>query len=238
MDRRRILATSSSGGPLSWFYADAAYVTVTAGKVVVWNDRLGSGSFIRQPNSALEPTWEASGGWDVTHSSVSFPGSAHELVTTGSRLGGLVGAFSLLSTLQTTDTVNNTTLAAWYNAGGTQWVAIKTVATAGNAFLRVERNNGVTLTGATGSIVLGGGHRRIGVSFDGSRVTTYVDTVRDINAQSLGSAVPATDRFALGWSGIDFSPQCRLTEALIYSSAVSAGVVTAYQASSLTNWGA
>jgi hypothetical protein len=238
MDRRVTLASQSSGNLIAWYYARLSSVSlIGATGVRFWFDRSGRGNTLSAPSSE-EPTWEASGGWDGSHSSINFPGgSTHSVQRTSGQLAALTGAFGILSTFQNTDTANNTNICAWF--GPSHWTAVRTFPSAGNAFLRVERFDGTTLVGATGSIALGSGHRRIAVSFDGSRVSTWVDAVQDLNNSSLsGVGSIVTNTFSIGWGGNPFSCNARFTEMQVFASTISALTVQGYQASSLINWGA
>lgn len=241
MDRRIVMATQSSGAMLAWYYASIEQITLVGATSLVrqWRDRASGGSNLTA--DLLEnPTWEASGGWDGSHPSVRFSGGAtHELSATKGQLANLRGAFGILATFQNQDTANNTTLFAWHPAAGGQWVAVTTTPSAGNAFLRVERFDGANLVGATGSINLGTGHRRIAVSFDGTRVSTWVDAVQDLNGSSLaGVGAILSDTWTIGWGDLPFSCNARFVEVQVFRTTLSARDVAGYQAASLNNWGA
>jgi hypothetical protein len=234
MDRRQLLNTvSGDSGPVAWWSAQSSYVSRVGANVLTWFDRTGNGNQLSRIGGF--PQYESTGGWGVGYPDVMTTGGSDELGNSTGLVSRITGAFSVLMTFQNLDVVNPTSVLAWHNAANTQWAAIRTSAATGT--LNVERTDGVTLVSATGSALLGTGHRRVAVSFDGQRVTTWLDGVLDIVAVNINPGPLSLGRLSLSWPGLFAAADARFTEVRIFSSAIAPSVVAAYQTSSLADWG-
>jgi hypothetical protein len=235
------LVTWWSAGLTFCFEDDAGTDTCeNADGVAVLQDRSGLAQNLTQTTAASRPQFE-SAGWNGTQPSALFDGAGDVLQrTSGTLLTSFAGsdtAFTVFLTLQSTTATLNQSILCWDNSTpGNELITVRTDNT-GNNLLRVQRTDTAAATVTrTGTIALTTSRRRIVVFFSGTSVTTWVDSVVDINNLAMDVGTLTTlNRFRFG-NGTAGSFAGRIAECLVYTGDKSAHVAN-YQTYSVATWG-
>jgi len=219
------MATSALGrrggmslGYLAWYYAHPAYVLIDGdGLVQQWSDR-GPGAYNLTKDALNRPTWEASGGWSASKSSILFPG-AKDIGTTGALgtfFNGSDMPYWVAVTGEITSLATERTIVAWDNAGSVESRCTLTATDGFAQFTRVDDGAGSASATATGGGVTINTHRRMGWSFAGTTVSAWVDSTKVLNGAACNVGTCTFSQFRIGEGlGGPNSLVGRLTEVVI-----------------------
>jgi hypothetical protein len=249
--RRRVLMATSvrrNSMPLSalaWFYAAPQYVEIDGSELVAtWRDRGPNGLNLSAALAGERPSWESAGGWSASKSSIFFPGGKN--LGNGFALGAFFNGedvpFWMFATCAVTDLTTERTIASWDDSVGLVAQSKCSVsATDGfSQYRRVDDASGSALQTATGNGCGVGTRRRMGWSFNGTQITTYMDQIVTLNNAAADVGTLTANRLRVGdgnGPGAD-SFLGRIVEIVIGVGAATVSDWTRYYSYSLGEWGA
>ncbi len=246
MDRRAVIAGSGSGWspqsatPIAWFYAATPYVTLNGASVSGWLDRSGNGNNLDQSSAPSQPTWESSGGWSSSKSSIKFLAQSLNSVS-GPLLTVFSGnskPFTVLATVQVLAFADPATVVSWDD---TLITARQNCTVTASQFISAKREDdiGSSHTVTASILPVGTGHVRLAYVFSPSQFDLYVNGAVAISDGGFIVNTCTFTRFRLG-DGPEVGPDSingRIAEVVIYPRALAASEVAAYYSYSLNEWG-
>jgi hypothetical protein len=225
--------TPANLAPNCWIYAAAEFVTLSGSSVSRIEDRSGNGNYFDQSSGPSQPTWEASGGWSASTSSILFSGHnlGNNVTPVFSFLNGADKAFSVLTTCQMTSYANLNTIISWDDSPTLAARNSLTIDTSQHIGFKREDDSTATKSGTAASPSVGTGHIRLVWVFSGTTMNCYVDGAVSLAASDgdLGTMTFARARIGDGIEAGSDTLNGRITEVVIVPRAILGSEVTLYQ---------
>lgn len=224
----------SVSGMLAWYDASRGVIQ-SSNAVSQWSDQSGHGYHLIQSVLANKPTYQAT-GWNSTYPAISFDGIDDVLTNVSSGFAdypnGTNIPVSIFLTLNVSSTTNVRTIFTWANdPANTNFVGFF-IDTAHH--MRPDLNG----VGPTGTTVADGGNKRLAYVAGSGTVSTYVDSILDINGASFSGTTGGENKVYVGLSSIGTSPFVGvISEIIIYSSKLTVSDFNQYRIYSAAKWG-
>lgn len=237
--------TPNALAPLLWMYASPATLRLTAaGEVEDLLDRSPAKNDLQQLGVGVHP--EVIDNWRRGKPAIYFSATSGGPFlpakdTTGTLItvpSGTDRPFSALITLQLELPTVDQVILNWDHSSGGNAQSIVRVDNAGGGCLRYARTDDASAAAnVTGTVVLGGGVRRLGVIFTGTTASLLVDSVLDVNNAACDVGASTYNRWRIGTGpGIDaLTAPC--PECVIVPRAISLAEWAQYYQYSLGQWG-
>lgn len=229
--RRRVIMSTSQKprggqplGALAWYYASSEFVTLDANVTVTeWRDRGPYGFHLTSAVEEERPAWEQIGGWSAEKSSLLFSG-AKNLATAGplaTRFNGSDVPLWAVATIRLTTLTQDRTVLAWDNLTAECEMGLQDT-TGFSLFTRTDDAAGSVTATATSGGATSGTHRRVGWSFAGTTVSSWIDATQTLDNAACNVGACTFNRLRLGEGlGIADTFVGRMVEVVI-----GAGVLT------------
>jgi hypothetical protein len=222
-----------------WDAKDIKTITQADGYLSQWNDKSGLGRNFTQITDVSQPEYETT-GWDGKPS-ILFNGADGYMIA-DAVAADFTGDDKPCTVIMAVEMVSHTSSATHWcfghsgNIANYYWAFED--ATGNVDIYRRDQGTGSPVQ-ATGSTVLSG--RRIhSTVFPGTEVSTYIDSVVDINGAALDLNSVTLDRFTLGArrrnAGSSDYAHMRIAEMIIYKRALLATERQAVESYLITKW--
>lgn len=229
-------------GPLAWWTADPRFLTLASSEVSRWRNRVDGRSGVLNNRDANPPTWLSAPQGSLPMVDFDSSDRLEEETSLGASnrayvidaLSGTNTPFSILFTAQPTSIAAEQIFLNWKSNANSSVISVR-ITFAGDVLKVTRGDDAGSFAEATGTVQLGTSIRRIGITFDGARLRTYVDGQADADAAAGGQGVLTLNQFRLG--ATDGPVAMRVGELVVLPRAIGYNEWLHYYEYSAKKWG-